>query len=62
MRPSGEGRGLEQLVESLREFDVNRDQLPQMKKAARKRAEEFTWASYRNAVKAAVSEDAGVSD
>jgi glycosyltransferase involved in cell wall biosynthesis len=46
---------VDQLVESLRWFAANRELLPQMKKAARTRAESFTWGSYREAVSGAVA-------
>jgi glycosyltransferase involved in cell wall biosynthesis len=45
---------VEPLTESLRWFAANRDLLPQMKKAARTKAESFTWKSYREAVSNAV--------
>jgi glycosyltransferase involved in cell wall biosynthesis len=47
---------LEQLVETLRWFDVNRDRLPAIKAAARNRAESLTWSSYRAAVSDAVAQ------
>ena len=47
---------LEQLVETLRWFDVNRDRLPAMKAAARNRGESLTWSSYRAAVSDAVAQ------
>jgi glycosyltransferase involved in cell wall biosynthesis len=46
---------VEQLVESLRWFGTNRDRLPGMKKAARIKAESFTWKNYREAVSNAVA-------
>jgi glycosyltransferase involved in cell wall biosynthesis len=46
---------VEQLVESLRWFGTNRDRLPGMKKAARIKAESFTWENYREAVSGAVA-------
>lgn len=46
---------LEMLVEALRWFSSHRDQLPSMRRAARKRAEQCTWENYRQAVAAAVS-------
>jgi glycosyltransferase involved in cell wall biosynthesis len=46
---------LEQLVETLRWFGVNRDKLPAMKRAARSKAETFTWENYRTAVSEAVA-------
>jgi glycosyltransferase involved in cell wall biosynthesis len=45
---------VEQLVETLRWFGTNRDRLPEMKKAARTKAERFTWEKYRAAVSDAV--------
>jgi glycosyltransferase involved in cell wall biosynthesis len=45
---------MEQLVESLLWFGANREQLPAMKSAARRRAESFTWANYRGIVAKAV--------
>ena len=45
---------VEPLTESLHWFAANRDLLPQMKKAARTKAESFTWKSYREAVSNAV--------
>jgi glycosyltransferase involved in cell wall biosynthesis len=44
----------EQLVGTMRWFGANREQLPQMKKASRRRAEAFTWANYRRSVSGAV--------
>jgi glycosyltransferase involved in cell wall biosynthesis len=49
----------EQLVETLRWFGVNREKLPDMKSAARSRAESFTWSSYRAAVSGAVAQYSG---
>jgi glycosyltransferase involved in cell wall biosynthesis len=46
---------LEQLVETFRWFGVNRDKLPAMKRAARAKAEVFTWEKYRAAVSEAVA-------
>ena len=46
---------LEALVDTLRWFDQNRDRLPAMGRAARKRAEECTWERYRHAVTEATS-------
>ena len=46
---------VEQLVESLRWFGTNRDRLPEMKRAARTKAESFTWKNYREAVSNAVA-------
>jgi glycosyltransferase involved in cell wall biosynthesis len=46
---------VEQLIETLRWFAANRGLLPQMKKAARSKAESFTWNNYREAVSNAVS-------
>ena len=45
---------VEPLTEWLHWFAANRDLLPQMKKAARTKAESFTWKSYREAVSNAV--------
>ena len=45
---------LQELEDSLRWFGLNREQLPRMKKAARGKAETFTWAKYRAAVSDAV--------
>lgn len=45
---------VEHLVESLRWFGTNRGRLPEMKKAARTKAEGFTWEKYRAAVGEAV--------
>ena len=50
---------LEQLVETLRWFGAHRDQLPDMKRAARAKAETFTWKKYRTAVSEAVGEYCG---
>lgn len=41
---------VEALIESLRWFDRNRDSIPKMGEAARRRAEHFTWDSYRTQV------------
>lgn len=46
---------MEHLVETLRWFAANRNLLPQMKKAARTKAESFTWGNYRKAVSKAVA-------
>ena len=46
---------VEQLIETLRWFGANRDQLPAMKRAARAKAEGFTWEQYRAAVSEAVA-------
>ena len=43
------------LVESLRSFNQNWQHLPAMRHAARLRAEQFTWESYRDCVKNAVA-------
>lgn len=45
---------VEQLIETLRWFGANREQLPAMKRAARAKAEIFTWEKYRAAVSEAV--------
>ncbi|MCC6212794.1 MAG: glycosyltransferase family 4 protein [Burkholderiales bacterium] len=45
---------LDALVESLRWFSAERDRIPSMKKAARKRAEGCGWEAYRRQVSAAV--------
>lgn len=45
---------VEELVEALRWYQANRDRLPVMRRAARLRAEDFTWERYRNSVRAAV--------
>lgn len=45
----------EQIVETLRWCGANQDRLPQMKRAARAKAESFTWSSYREAVSSAVA-------
>jgi glycosyltransferase involved in cell wall biosynthesis len=50
---------LEQLVEMLRWFGTHRNQLPEMKRAARAKAETFTWKKYRTAVSEAVGPYAG---
>lgn len=49
--PAGD---VNQWSENLREICVRRDELPQMKKAARRKACGFTWKSYREAVSVAV--------
>ena len=46
---------IDALVENLRWFDKNREQLPAMRRAARLRAERFTWANYRRSVNEAVA-------
>ncbi len=46
----------DQLVETLKWFASNRNKLPDMKRAARRKVEAFSWTSYRKAVTAAVSE------
>lgn len=43
------------LVEALRWFDLHRERLPVMRRAARARAERETWARYRAAVRSAVA-------
>jgi len=43
------------LIENLRWFDKNREQLPAMSRAARSQAERFTWANYRRSVSEAVA-------
>jgi glycosyltransferase involved in cell wall biosynthesis len=43
----------DELVEVLRWFSASKMQLARMKKAARRRAEQFTWANYRRAVQTA---------
>jgi glycosyltransferase involved in cell wall biosynthesis len=45
----------EALVESLRWFNTHRDRLPAMSRAARTRAENFTWESYRRSVAESVA-------
>jgi len=50
---------LEQLVETLRWFDVNRSRLSEMKNAARAKAETFTWDKYRASVSNAVAPHVG---
>jgi glycosyltransferase involved in cell wall biosynthesis len=45
---------LDALVEELRWFDQNREQLPELSRAARLNAERCTWAQYRSQVTAAV--------
>jgi glycosyltransferase involved in cell wall biosynthesis len=46
---------LDALVNALRWFDQNRDRLPAMGRASRKRAEQCTWERYRLAVTEATS-------
>jgi hypothetical protein len=46
---------LDALVESLRWFDKNREQLPALSRAARAQAERCTWNNYRHYVSQAVS-------
>ncbi|MHB8216517.1 MAG: glycosyltransferase family 4 protein [Candidatus Sulfotelmatobacter sp.] len=46
---------LDALVDALQWFDKNRDLVPEMGRAARKKAEECTWARYRRAVTGATS-------
>ena len=43
------------LVDSLRWFDVHRDDLPVMSQAARLRAETCTWENYRRTVRQVVA-------
>jgi alpha-maltose-1-phosphate synthase len=50
--PSG---NLEALIECLRWFGNNRSKLPSMSHAARRTAEQYTWANYRRAVGTAVA-------
>ena len=45
----------ESLVDYMRWFSGNRDQLPEMSRAARSMAESFTWENYRRCVAAAVA-------
>jgi glycosyltransferase involved in cell wall biosynthesis len=45
---------LDALVEALRWFGAHRDRLPEMKRGARKRAQEFTWERYRAGLLTAV--------
>lgn len=52
---------LDQLVESLRWFATNRDRLPSMRDAARRKAETFTWEHYRDCVSRAVAPYVGGS-
>lgn len=51
----GSGR-VDELVESFRWFAAHPDELSAMKRAARRRAEQFTWDNYREAVGDAVAE------
>ncbi len=46
---------IEALVEILRWFGKNREQLPAMSRAARSQAERFTWENYRRSVSVAVA-------
>ena len=46
---------VDQLIETLRWFGANRDRLPEMKRAARAKAESFTWKGYRESVSNAVA-------
>ncbi len=46
---------LDQLVELLRWFDRNRDEIPAMGREARSQAERCTWSNYRSLVAGAVS-------
>ena len=46
---------LDRLVELLRWFDRNRDEIPAMGSEARSQAERCTWANYRSLVAGAVS-------
>lgn len=46
---------LDALVESLRWFDKNREQLPELSRAARAQAERYTWQNYRRCVTEAVA-------
>jgi glycosyltransferase involved in cell wall biosynthesis len=46
---------LDGLIDALRWFDKNRSRLPEMRRAARKKAEECTWDRYRRAVAEATS-------
>jgi glycosyltransferase involved in cell wall biosynthesis len=50
--PTGD---LDALVDALRWFDANRQRLPEMRRAARARAEACTWENYRRAVSDAVA-------
>jgi alpha-maltose-1-phosphate synthase len=47
---------LDELVESVRWFAAHPEELSAMKRAARRRAEQFTWENYRQAVGNAVAE------
>jgi glycosyltransferase involved in cell wall biosynthesis len=49
--PTGD---VEALIAELRWFDAHRSQLPELSRAARKRAEHFTWDHYRSCVNKAV--------
>jgi hypothetical protein len=46
---------IDQWVEALREVARHRDQLPAMRKAARRKACQCTWEQYREAVSFAVA-------
>jgi glycosyltransferase involved in cell wall biosynthesis len=46
---------IDQLAETLRWFAENREKIPAMKSAARRKAESFTWEKYREAVSDAVA-------
>ena len=46
---------IEALVEILRWFGKNRQQLPAMSRSARSQAERFTWENYRRSVSVAVA-------
>lgn len=48
---------LDGIVELLRSFDRNRSELSKMSRAARSRAERFSWASYRSSLIKAVSKN-----
>ena len=45
---------MDALVESLRWFSKNRNELPAMRNAARAKAEQYTWRKYRDSVSKAV--------
>jgi alpha-maltose-1-phosphate synthase len=49
----------DRLVEALRSYAAQRDRLPQLQRAARTRAEQFTWTRYRQCVADAVAPFAG---
>jgi hypothetical protein len=46
---------VDELIAALRWFAANRDRLPAMSLAARRRAERMTWRQYRENVSAAVA-------